>query len=411
MKKQQLKMQRNYKDTVFRMLFNNKEALLSLYNAINGTHYERTDDLEIITLENAVYMAMKNDIAFILGLYMNLYEHQSTLNPNMPLRDLFYIAKQMEKLVVDDTLYSSRVVKIPTPKFIVFYNGVDACEERRILKLSDAFQKKEEEVDLELKVLVLNINAGMNRQIMESCQTLKEYSIYVERVRKYRVDMPIEQAVEKAFTECIRENILADFLKKQRAEVVAMSILEYNEEEEIKKIRASERRGGYDDGWNAGRIEGEAAGKIAGRIEGEAIGKLEERKSVILEILEQKGKITEDTLETIKKDIENGVITFEDAAKENSTCPSGQKGGDLGEFGRGQMVKEFEDAAFAAKIGEVVGPVKTQFGYHLIKVEKRSDAAIAPFTDVKENVKNTLLREKQQEAYNKTLAQLKEKYC
>ena len=265
MKKQQLKMQRNYKDTVFRMLFNNKEALLSLYNAINGTHYERTDDLEIITLENAVYMAMKNDIAFILGLYMNLYEHQSTLNPNMPLRDLFYIAKQMEKLVVDDTLYSTRVVKIPTPKFIVFYNGVDACEERRILKLSDAFQKKEEEVDLELKVLVLNINAGMNRQIMESCQTLKEYSIYVERVRKYRADMPIEQAVEKAVTECIRENILADFLKKQRAEVVAMSILEYNEEEEIKKIRASERRGGYDDGWNAGRIEGEAAGKIAER--------------------------------------------------------------------------------------------------------------------------------------------------
>ena len=291
MKKQQLKMQRNYKDTVFRMLFNNKEALLSLYNAINGTHYDRTDDLEIITLENAVYMAMKNDIAFILGLYMNLYEHQSTLNPNIPLRDLFYIAKQMEKLVVDDTLYSSRVVKIPTPKFIVFYNGVDACEERRILKLSDAFQKKEEEVDLELKVLVLNINAGMNRQIMESCQTLKEYSIYVERVRKYRAVMPIEQAVEKAVTECIRENILADFLKKQRAEVVAMSILEYNEEE-IKKIRASERRGGYDDGWNAGRIEGEAAGKIAGRIEGEAAGKIAGKKEILLEILEEKGEIT-----------------------------------------------------------------------------------------------------------------------
>ena len=292
MKKQQLKMQRNYKDTVFRMLFNNKEALLSLYNAINGTHYERTDDLEIITLENAVYMAMKNDIAFILGLYMNLYEHQSTLNPNMPLRDLFYIAKQMEKLVVDDTLYSSRIVKIPTPKFIVFYNGVDACEERRILKLSDAFQKKEEEVDLELKVLVLNINAGMNRQIMESCQTLKEYSIYVERVRKYRAVMPIEQAVEKAVTECIRENILADFLKKQRAEVVAMSILEYNEEE-LKKIRASERRGGYDDGWNAGRIEGEAAGKKAGRIEG--------KKEVLLEILEEKGTISE----ALSKKIQN----------------------------------------------------------------------------------------------------------
>ena len=124
---------------------------------------------------------------------------------------------------------------------------------------------------------------------MESCRTLKEYSIYVERVRKYRADMPIEQAVEKAVTECIRENILADFLKKQRAEVVAMSILEYNEEEEIKKIRASERRGGYDDGWNAGRIEGEAAGKKAGRIE----GKIEGKKEVLREILEEKGTISE----------------------------------------------------------------------------------------------------------------------
>ena len=130
---------------------------------------------------------------------------------------------------------------------------------------------------------------------MESCRTLKEYSIYVERVRKYRADMPIEQAVEKAVTECIRENILADFLKKQRAEVIAMSILEYNEEEELKKIRASERRGGYDDGWNAGRIEGEAAGKIVGRIEGEAVGKKAGRnkgkKEALLEILEEKGAV------------------------------------------------------------------------------------------------------------------------
>ena len=136
---------------------------------------------------------------------------------------------------------------------------------------------------------------------MESCQTLKENSIYVERVRKYRAVMPIEQAVEKAVTECIRENILADFLKKQRAEVVAMSILEYNEEEEIKKIRASERRGGYDDGWNAGRIEGEAAGKIAGRIEGEAVGKIAGKKEVLLEILEEKGEISE----ALSKKIQN----------------------------------------------------------------------------------------------------------
>ena len=155
---------------------------------------------------------------------------------------------------------------------------------------------------------------------MESCQTLKEYSIYVERVRKYRAVMPIEQAVEKAVTECIRENILADFLKKQRAEVVAMSILEYNEEEELKKIRASERRGGYDDGWNAGRIEGEAAGKIAGRIEGEAIGKLEERKRVILEILEQKGKITEVLKEKIQN--QNDMTVLKDWLQKACTIES-----------------------------------------------------------------------------------------
>ena len=155
---------------------------------------------------------------------------------------------------------------------------------------------------------------------MESCRTLKEYSIYVERVRKYRAVMPIEQAVEKAVTECIRENILADFLKKQRAEVIAMSILEYNEEEELKKIRASERRGGYDDGWNAGRIEGEAAGKIAGRIEGEAIGKLEERKRVILEILEQKGKITEVLKEKIQN--QNDMTVLKDWLQKACTIES-----------------------------------------------------------------------------------------
>ena len=132
--------------------------------------------------------------------------------------------------------------------------------------------------------------------------------------------MPIEQAVEKAVTECIRENILADFLKKQRAEVVAMSILEYNEEEEIKKIRASERRGGYDDGWSAGNEAGRIEGEAAGRIEGEAIGKLEERKRVILEILEQKGKITETLKEKIQN--QNDMTVLKDWLQEACTIDS-----------------------------------------------------------------------------------------
>ena len=113
----------------------------------------------------------------------------------------------------------------------------------------------------------------------------------------------------------------------------------------------------------------------------------------------------------IENDIENGNISFEDAAKKHSTCPSGQKGGDLGEFGRGQMVKEFEDATFSAEIGKIVGPVKTQFGYHLIKVEKRSDAGAASFDEVKESIRKMLMQQKQQEVYNAKVEELKAKYC
>ena len=120
---------------------------------------------------------------------------------------------------------------------------------------------------------------------------------------------------------------------------------------------------------------------------------------------------SEDALKDIMNEIEEGKITFEDAAKKNSTCPSGQKGGDLGEFGRGQMVKEFEEATFSAEIGKVVGPVKTQFGYHLIKVEKRSEAETATFSEVKDSVKRMLIQQKQQDAYNAKVEELKAKYC
>ena len=118
----------------------------------------------------------------------------------------------------------------------------------------------------------------------------------------------------------------------------------------------------------------------------------------------------EDECKTVLTAILNGEKEFEDAAKECSTCPSGAKGGDLGEFGRGQMVKEFEDAAFAAAVGEIVGPVKTQFGYHLIKVEKKNEAAAVPFEEAKEKINGMLLQQKQNQAYSKKYAELREKY-
>ena len=118
----------------------------------------------------------------------------------------------------------------------------------------------------------------------------------------------------------------------------------------------------------------------------------------------------EDACNAILAEIQNGEKAFEDAAKECSTCPSGQQGGDLGEFGRGQMVKEFEDAAFAAEIGQIVGPVKTQFGFHLIKVEAKNEAETLPYEAVKEQIKKNLLQQKQQQVYTAKIAELKEKY-
>ena len=119
---------------------------------------------------------------------------------------------------------------------------------------------------------------------------------------------------------------------------------------------------------------------------------------------------SEEKCNEILKSIQNGEVAFEVAAQQNSTCPSGQKGGDLGVFGKGQMVKEFEEAAFAAEIGAVVGPVKTQFGYHLIKVEAKNEASVMPFEEAREKIRRTLLTQKQNAAYAEKVNVLKEKY-
>ena len=142
---------RKFKDTVFRMLFSDKEALLSLYNAVNNSHYTDSGALEIVTLENAIYMGMKNDLAFILDMNLYLYEHQSTMNPNIPLRDLFYIAAEYQKLVDKKSLYSSSLQKIPNPHFIVFYNGTKKVDDYNEFRLSSAYENPTDDPDLELK--------------------------------------------------------------------------------------------------------------------------------------------------------------------------------------------------------------------------------------------------------------------
>ena len=256
------KANRNYKDTVFRMLFSDRKNLLSLYNAVNQKHYTDPEDLEIVTLENAIYMGMKNDLAFIIDTNLYLYEHQSTYNPNMPLRDLFYISNEYQKLLDKKSLYSSSLQKIPAPNFIELYNGTDTLSDFSEHRLSSAFENLSGEPKLELIVTVLNINEGHNALLMEHCQTLKEYSQYVAKVRKYAVGMPLDQAVKYAVDECIKENILADFLRKNRAEVISMSIFEYDKEEEEKKLRKAEYEAGVEAGVSLGVEKGVKKGVI-----------------------------------------------------------------------------------------------------------------------------------------------------
>ena len=216
---------RNYKDTIFRMLFSDRKNLLSLYNAVNQRDYQNPEDLEIVTLENAIYMGMKNDLAFILDTNLYLYEHQSTYNPNMPLRDLFYICSEYQKLVDHKSLYSS------------------------------AFENLSGEPKLELIVTVLNINDGHNADLMHQCSILHEYAQYVARVRHYAGSMPLDDAVERAVDECIREGILTEFLSRNRNEVISMSIFEYDKELEEKKLRKAEFEAGFSEGMKLNSIE------------------------------------------------------------------------------------------------------------------------------------------------------------
>ena len=231
---------------------------------------EQTDSM-VITLENAIYMGMKNDLAFIIDTELFLYEHQSTYNPNMPLRDLFYISSEYQKLVDKKSLYSSVLQKIPAPQFIVFYNGTEKKKDSWVNHLSEAFENLSGNPKLELEVLTININEGHNPELMEQCQTLKEYAQYVNCVRRYAKKFELADAVEQAVDECIHKNILSEFLRKNKAEVIAMSIFEYDKEEEERKLRKAEYEAGVaagmKDGMKAGIADGISKGKILAKKE------------------------------------------------------------------------------------------------------------------------------------------------
>lgn len=285
-----------YKDTLFRFIFKDKRYLLSLYNALNHSDYANVEDLEIKTLENAIYMAMKNDVSFVFNDGLYLYEHQSVINPNMPLRYLFYVSAQLSTMIPNKKLHSSKQIQIPVPKFVVFYNGLEEQPDLSTVRLSDAYAIPVKKPALELEAEIFNINFGHNTELMETCRVLKDYSIYVDKMRTYAKDLPLEKAVDKTVEECIQSGILKDLLTKYKLEVKQMSIFEYDYNGHMEIIREESREEGYTQGREVGKSEGLVEGRKEGR---------EEQLRSLVEIKARKGKKLEQIADELEETVEN----------------------------------------------------------------------------------------------------------
>ena len=245
----------NLKDRLFGFLFGseaNKAWTLSLYNAVNGTKYSNPEDIQITTIDDAIYMGMKNDLSFILFYVMNLYEQQSTFNPNMPIRQLMYAGRLYDKYIQVNhcNLYSTKMIKLPVPKLVVFYNGTQEMDDT-ILRLSDAFEG-DIEPDIEVRVKMININYGKNHELMKACQPLAEYSWLVERIRQNRATMDIDMAVDKAIDAMPKDYLIRPFVIGNKAEVKTMCITEYNKVETMQMFKEEGREEGLAEGIEQG---------------------------------------------------------------------------------------------------------------------------------------------------------------
>ena len=224
-----------YKDRLFSFIFGseeNKEWTLSLYNAISGSNYTDPDAIKITTIKEIMYLGMRNDVAFLISWEINLFEQQSTFNPNMPVRLFQYAGNLYEKYIVENKLnkYGSKLLKLPVPKLVVFYNGEKEQEDEVTLKLSDSFPEGADP-DIEVRVRMVNINYGRNRKLLEACKPLKEYSWLVAEVRRNKELDGIESAIDKAITDMPDDFVLKPFLVAHRSEVKGMLFEEYNEAE------------------------------------------------------------------------------------------------------------------------------------------------------------------------------------
>lgn len=246
---------KEYKSDVFSMLLQDKKRAMEIYNAINGTDYDDPELVEMTTLDDKSFsLTVRNDASFILDANLSLYEHQSTYCPNMPLRDLLYFASIIQKRIKAQKrdIYGGRILKIPVPHFVVFYNGKEDAPDQYDLRLSDAFEKETEDPEIELVCHVYNINNGKNVPLLSKCQTLREYMYFVDMVRKNNeISGNLEDAIEKAINQCMEENVLRDFLAQHREEVMHVMTLDYTFERRLEMQRAE----AIEDGERIGKEE------------------------------------------------------------------------------------------------------------------------------------------------------------
>lgn len=226
---------REYKDRLFIMIFGNnenKKNILSLYNALYDTNHSNEDDVDITTIEDVIYIKMKNDVSLLLDSYLSLWEQQSTFNPNMPIRGLMYFGNLYNSYIKKNELpvYGSTLVKIPTPRYIVFYNGNTNREPIEKLKLSDAFIHEDIHHEFEWTATMINLNKGKNEELLLKCKPLSDYMTLINKINLYKEsEVTIEQAVERAINECIEENVLADFLQKHKGDIMCTCLTEFDE--------------------------------------------------------------------------------------------------------------------------------------------------------------------------------------
>ncbi|MGN0153622.1 MAG: hypothetical protein ACI4A3_04175, partial [Lachnospiraceae bacterium] len=242
---------REYKSDVFSMLMEDPKNALNLYNAMNDSNYTDPNLVEICVLDRGISLTVHNDASFVLDMNLSIYEHQSTVCPNMPVRSLIYFTSILERMLKNRNIFGRRLIKIPTPRFAVFYNGEEEQPEQYELKLSEAFEHPMENPEIELTCKVYNINYGKNRELLEKCSFLKEYMIFVDYVREnHRINgyENLEHSIETAIDRCIEENVLREFLIEHRSEVVKVVKLDYTFDRQLTLEREDSRAEGRAEG-------------------------------------------------------------------------------------------------------------------------------------------------------------------